>query len=59
MLTVAKVARSAAGGYAEYLDGKAMASELGDYHLKDGERTEAPGRWAAGTERFGLAGDHR
>ncbi|MGO9906462.1 MAG: MobF family relaxase [Solirubrobacteraceae bacterium] len=27
---------------------------MGDYYLKDGERTEAPGRWAAGAERFGL-----
>ena len=48
MLTVAKITRSAAGGYAEYLDGKARPSELGDYYLRDGERTEAPGRWAAG-----------
>ena len=40
----------------EYLDGKARAPELGDYYLKDGERTEAPGRWAAGAERFGLDG---
>ena len=54
MLTVAKITRSAADGYAEYLDGKARAPELGDYYLKGGERTEAPGRWAAGAERFGL-----
>lgn len=54
MLTVAKVTRSSAAGYAEYLDGKARPSELGDYYLRDGERTEAPGRWAAGAQRLGL-----
>ena len=56
MLTVAKITRSAADSYAEYLDGKARPPELGDYYLKDGERTEAPGRWVAGAERFGLDG---
>lgn len=54
MLILAKITSSSAGGYAEYLEGKAQASELGDYYLKDGERIEAPGRWAAGAERFGL-----
>ena len=54
MLTVAKITRGAAGGYAEYLDGKAQAPQLGDYYLKDGERTEAPGRWAQGAQLFGL-----
>ncbi|MGH3266501.1 MAG: MobF family relaxase, partial [Trebonia sp.] len=54
MLTVAKITSSSAAGYAEYLEGKAQASELGDYYLKDGERVEAPGRWAAGADRFGL-----
>ena len=54
MLILAKIIRSSAGGYAEYLEGKAQASELGDYYLKDGERTESPGRWAAGASRFGL-----
>ena len=48
MLTVAKVTRGSAAGYADYLEGKALAAELGDYYLKDGERVEAPGRWAAG-----------
>ncbi len=54
MLTVAKITRSAAGGYAEYLDGKTRSAELGDYYLRDGERTEAPGRWAQGANQFGL-----
>jgi conjugative relaxase-like TrwC/TraI family protein len=53
-LTVAKITQGAAGGYAEYLDGKTRAAELGDYYLKDGERVEAPGRWAAGARTFGL-----
>ena len=54
MLIVAKITRRTAGGYAEYLEGKARASELGDYYLKDGERVEAPGRWAGGAHLFGL-----
>ncbi len=54
MLIVAKITQRAAGGYAEYLKGKARASELGDYYLKDGERVEAPGRWAGGAHLFGL-----
>ncbi len=54
MLTVAKVTQGSAAGYGEYLQGKAQAPELGDYYLKDGERVEAPGRWAAGANVFGL-----
>ncbi len=53
MLTVAKVTQGSAPGYAEYLEGKAQAVELGDYYLKDGERVEAPGRWAAGANLVG------
>jgi conjugative relaxase-like TrwC/TraI family protein len=53
VLTVAKVIRGAASGYAEYLEGKAQAAELGDYYLKDGERVEAPGRWASGARIVG------
>jgi hypothetical protein len=56
VLTVAKVTKTAAGGYAEYLDAKSQPSQLGDYYLKDGERAEAPGRWAQGSDLFGL--DH-
>ncbi len=56
MLTVAKVTQGSAAGYGEYLQGKAQAPELGDYYyLKDGERVEAPGRWAGGADVFGLA----
>jgi conjugative relaxase-like TrwC/TraI family protein len=59
VLILAKIIRSAAGRYAEYLEGKAQASELGDYYLKGGERCEAPGRWAAGAGRFGVDPDRR
>ena len=54
VLIVAKLTQGAAGGYAEYLDGKAQPTQLGDYYLKDGERIEAPGRWAGGADTFGL-----
>ncbi|WP_249012269.1 MobF family relaxase [Conexibacter sp. DBS9H8] len=54
MLILAKISTSAGGGYADYLEGKTRESELGDYYLKDGERVEAPGRWAQGAEVFGL-----
>ncbi len=54
MLTLAKITSSSAAGYAEYLEGKVQASSLGDYYLKDGERIEAPGRWAVGAKTFGL-----
>ena len=54
MLIVAKITQGAAGGYGDYLDGKAQPTQLGDYYLKDGERIEAPGRWADGADEFGL-----
>jgi conjugative relaxase-like TrwC/TraI family protein len=54
VLIVAKITKRTAGGYAEYLEGKARASELGDYYLKDGERVGAPGRWVGGAHLFGL-----
>jgi conjugative relaxase-like TrwC/TraI family protein len=54
VLILAKITTGSAGGYAEYLEGKVQASELGDYYLKDGERIEAAGRWAVGAHMFGL-----
>jgi conjugative relaxase-like TrwC/TraI family protein len=54
MLILAKITTSAGAGYADYLEAKTRESELGDYYLKDGERVEAPGRWAQGAEVFGL-----
>ena len=56
VLILAKITTSSAGSYADYLEGKSQAPELGDYYLKDGERTEAPGRWAHGADQFGLDG---
>jgi conjugative relaxase-like TrwC/TraI family protein len=59
VLTVAKISRSSAAGYGDYLEGKARQPELGDYYLKDGERTEAPGRWVQGANQFGLDREQR
>jgi conjugative relaxase-like TrwC/TraI family protein len=53
MLTVAKVTGRMAAGYADYLEGKTTAAELGDYYLKGGERVEAPGRWISGAQAMG------
>ena len=44
MLTVAKITSGNAAGYAQYLEGKSQASELGDYYLKDGELWFPPDR---------------
>ena len=40
MLILAKITRTSAAGYAEYLEGRAQAQApaLGDYYLRDGER---------------------
>ena len=54
MLILAKITSSSAGGYAGYLAAKTQTAELGDYYLKDGERTETPGRWAGGAQLFGI-----
>ncbi|MDQ6821461.1 MAG: relaxase domain-containing protein [Actinomycetota bacterium] len=54
MLTVAKVTSKAAAGYANYLEGRATPTELGDYYLRDGERVEAPGRWVNGADAIGV-----
>ena len=53
MLTVKKVPVPKAAAYADYLEGKTVGSELGDYYLKDGERVEAPGRWVQGAGTLG------
>jgi len=50
VLTVAKIAASGAGAYGQYLEGRTIASEAGDYYLQAGERVEAPGRWALGEQ---------
>ena len=51
MLTVAKIAASGAAAYGQYLEGRTVAAEAGDYYLAaDGERVEAPGRWTLGPQ---------
>jgi len=48
VLTVAKIAGSGAAAYGQYLEGRTQAAGTGDYYLsQDGERVEAPGRWAS------------
>jgi conjugative relaxase-like TrwC/TraI family protein len=53
VLTVAKVTAGQGGEYAEYLEAKTHGQGLGDYYLKDGDRVQAPGRWAMGAESVG------
>jgi conjugative relaxase-like TrwC/TraI family protein len=51
VLTVAKIAGSGAAAYGQYLEGRTVAAEAGDYYLAgDGERVEAPGRWVLGAQ---------
>jgi len=59
VLTVAKIAASGAAAYGQYLEGRTIAPEAGDYYLSQGgERVEAPGRWASlgqrGQEALGV-----
>ncbi|MGI8505550.1 MAG: MobF family relaxase [Solirubrobacteraceae bacterium] len=50
-MTVAKIAGSGAAAYGQYLEGRTVAVEAGDYYLShSGERVEAPGRWALGAQ---------
>jgi len=55
VLTVAKIAASGAAAYGQYLEGRTIAPEAGDYYLQAGERVEAPGRWASLGQRGGEA----
>ncbi len=56
VLTVAKIAASGAAAYGQYLEGRTVAAEAGDYYLSQGgERVEAPGRWASLGQRGGEA----
>jgi len=56
VLTVAKIAASGAAVYGQYLEGRTIAPEAGDYYLSQaGERVEAPGRWASLGQRGGEA----
>ena len=52
-MTVAKVTAGQADDYAEYLEAKSEPDQLGDYYLRDGDRVQAPGRWADGAAVVG------
>jgi len=56
VLTVAKVAASGAAAYGQYLEGRTVAPEAGDYYLNAGERVEAPGRWTLGVQGAAVLG---
>jgi hypothetical protein len=50
-MTAASIGAGRGAGYAQYLEGKTVAPERGDYYLTpDGELTEAPGRWLSDPE---------
>jgi hypothetical protein len=55
-MTAASIGAAKGGGYARYLEGKTVESGRGDYYLsRDGEPTQAPGRWLVSPEtRVGL-----
>ncbi|MCW3038296.1 MAG: TrwC relaxase [Solirubrobacterales bacterium] len=56
-MTVKSIAAQGADGYAEYLDGKTVAPERGDYYLgRDGEPVESPGRWLSRPETLRAIG---
>jgi conjugative relaxase-like TrwC/TraI family protein len=59
-MTAASIGAGRGAGYAQYLEGKTIAPERGDYYLTpDGELTEAPGRWLSDSEtlaRLGIDG---
>ncbi len=60
VMTAASIGAGRGAGYAQYLEGKTVAPERGDYYLTpDGELTEAPGRWLSDPEtlaRLGIDG---
>ncbi len=59
-MTAASIGAGRGPGYAQYLEGKTIAPEQGDYYLTpDGELTEAPGQWLSDPEtlaRLGIDG---
>jgi len=59
-MTAASIGAGRGAGYAQYLEGKTIAPEQGDYYLTpDGELTEAPGQWLSDPEtleRLGIDG---
>jgi TrwC relaxase len=56
-MTASSIPAAGGGGYARYLESKAVAPERGDYYLTpDGEMTQAPGRWLADPETLARLG---
>jgi conjugative relaxase-like TrwC/TraI family protein len=60
VMSAASIGAAKAGGYARYLESKTIAPERGDYYLnREGEPTQAPGRWLASPDtlvRLGIEG---
>src|SRR4029077_20200403 len=60
VMTAASIGAAKAGGYARYLESKTVVPDRGDYYLsRDGEPTQAPGRWLASADtlaRLGVEG---
>jgi conjugative relaxase-like TrwC/TraI family protein len=57
MMTAASILAASTGGIADYLDGKTMAPEAGDYYLgRDGMPAEAPGRWVGDPDALARVG---
>ena len=58
-MTAASIGAGRGAGYAQYLEGKTVAPERGDYYLTpDGELTEAPGRWLCDPETLARLARH-
>jgi conjugative relaxase-like TrwC/TraI family protein len=56
-MTASSIPAAGGGGYARYLESKAVAPERGDYYLTpDGEMTQARGRWLADPETLARLG---
>jgi conjugative relaxase-like TrwC/TraI family protein len=56
-MTASSIGAGRGAGYAQYLEGKTVAPERGDYYLTpDGELTEAPGRWLSDPETLARLG---
>jgi len=57
MMTAASIAAASTAAIADYLDGKTVAPEQGDYYLgRDGTPAEAPGRWIGDPDALGRVG---
>jgi conjugative relaxase-like TrwC/TraI family protein len=56
-MTASSIGAGRGAGYAQYLEGKTIAPERGDYYLTpDGELKEAPGRWLSDPETLARLG---